>query len=125
MWRLRVIITSLILAAALSAFTPGTDHDLMNASSGPIVLDIRSSGDKPITDLRLVPGYSVGFNGIFSYLRVRTSSGKTRVFSEQQITQLRGRVPEKGLWLIEDSGLRCVAQRQYNLAYRRFHKLWP
>jgi hypothetical protein len=115
-----------ILAAALSSFTPGTNHSLMNASSGAIVLDISSSRDKPITHFRLVPGYSVGFDGTFLHLRVRIASGKILLLSQSQLTQLHGgTVPEHGAWLVEDSGVRSVSRRDYNLAYRRFHKLWP
>lgn len=98
----------------------------MNASSGAIVLDIYSSRDKPITHFRLAPGYSAGFNGVFSHLRVRLSSGKTLAFSEQQLAQLHGgSAPVNGAWLVEDSGVRCVSHRDYMLAYRRFHELWP
>jgi hypothetical protein len=115
-----------ILGVALSAFTPGTDHNLMNASSGPIVLDIRSSCDQSITHFRLTPGHSVGFNGVFQHLRVRMVSGKMLTFSERQLIELHGdSVPTRGDWLVEDSGVRSVSSRDYNLAYRRFHKLWP
>jgi hypothetical protein len=126
MRRLLVFIILAIVSAALSAFTPGTDHSLMNASSGPILLDIDSSRDKPITHLRLAPGYTIGFNGVFSYLRIRLATGKTLTFSEQQLSQLHsGATPANGAWLVEDSGVRCVSHRDYMLAYRRFHKLWP
>jgi hypothetical protein len=86
-----------ILGVALSAFTPGNDHNLMNASSGPIVLDIRSSRDQPITHFRLSPGHSVGFNGVFQHLRVRMVSGKMLTFSERQLIELHGdSVPTRG-----------------------------
>jgi hypothetical protein len=119
-------VAFVVISIATTAFTPGTDHSLMNASSGPILLDIHSSRDKPITHFRLAPGYSVGFNGVFSSLRVRMASGKTLTLSEQQLTQLHsGATPANGAWLVEDSGVRCVSHRDYMLAYRRFHKLWP
>jgi hypothetical protein len=124
--RLVIITIFLILGVTLSAFTPGHDNNLMNASSGPIVLEIRSSRDTPLTHYRLAPGYSVGFNGVFLHLRVRMASGKTLTCSERQLMQLHGgSVPARGAWLVEDSGVRSVSSRDYNLAYRRFHKLWP
>ena len=123
---LLVFVVFPILCAGSSAFTPGHDHGLMNASSGPIVLDIRSSGGKPIGHFRLAPGYSVGFNGVLSYLHVQMATGKTLTFSEQQLAKLhRGTKPISGSWLVEDSGVRCVSSRDYNLAYRRFHRQWP
>ena len=126
MRRLLVVITFAIISVAVSAFTPGTDHSLMNASAGPILLDIHSSRGKPITHFRLAPGYSVDFNGIFSYLRIRLATGKTLTFSEQQLSQLHsGTAPANGASLVDDSGVRCVSHRDYMLAYRRFHKLWP
>src|ERR1700759_3036536 len=94
------------LAATLTAMSPGTNHSLMNASSGPIVLDISSSRDKPITHFRLAPGYSVGFDGTFLHLRVRMASGRTLSLSQSQLTQLHGdAVPAYGAWLVEDSGV--------------------
>ena len=126
MQRSLVFSVFIILGLALSGFTPGTDHNFMNASSGPIVLDIRSSHDKPITHFRLAPGYSVGFDGVFLHLRVRMASGTTLTFSERQLAQLYGgSVPARGTWLVEDSGVRSVSSRDYNLAYRRFYRLWP
>ena len=126
MSRLFTVFVLIVASAAATAFTPGTDHNVMNASSGPIVLDIHSSRDKPITHFQLAPGYSVGFNGVFSYLRVRTSGGKIITLSEQQLSQFHsGAVPANGAWLVQDSGVRCVSHRDYMLAYRRFHKLWP
>ncbi len=124
--RLVIIAAFLTLGVALSAFTPGHDNHLMNASSGPIVLDIRSSHNTALTRYRLAPGYSVGFNGVFLHLRVRMAGGKTLTFSERQLTERHGgSVATRDAWLIEDSGLRSVSSRDYNLAYRRFHKLWP
>jgi hypothetical protein len=126
MRRLFGAVALVSISIAATAFTPGTDHSLMNASSGPILLDIHSSRDKPITHFRLAPGYSVGFNGVFSSLCVQMVSGKKLALSEQQLTQLHsGATPANGAWLIEDSGVRCVSHRDYMLAYRRFHKLWP
>jgi hypothetical protein len=126
MRRLVVLLFFAALAQVANGFTPGTDHSLMNASSGPIVLDIRSSHGKPITHFRLVPGYSVGFDGVFTYLRVRFATGKTLTLPQQQLTQLHsGATPAEGAWVVENSGVRCVSHRDYMLAYRRFHKLWP
>jgi len=126
MRRLLVLLILAALAGAANAFTPGTDHSLMNASSGPIVLDVRSSHGKPITQFRLVPGYSVDFDGVFSYFHVRFATGKTLTFSQQQLTQLHsGAMPANGAWVVEDSGIRCVSHRDYMLTYRRFHKLSP
>jgi hypothetical protein len=42
------------------AFIPGTDQDLMNASSGVVVLEIHSSRGAGIVRSRLAPGYSIG-----------------------------------------------------------------
>jgi hypothetical protein len=126
MRRLVILLIFAALASAANAFTPGRDHSLMNASSGLIVLDIRSSHGKPITHFRLVPGYSVGFDGVFSYLHIRFATGKTLTFSQQQLTKLHSAAtPAEGAWVVEDSGVRCVSHRDYMLAYRRFHKLWP
>jgi hypothetical protein len=126
MKRLLVPIGLAMFTAAASAFTPGHDHSLMNASSGRIVLDIRSSGGKPISHYRLAPGYSVGFDGVFSYLRVQMPSGKSFIFSEQQLATLHGGTrPDSGAWLVDDSGVRCVSLRDYNRASRRFDHKWP
>src|SRR4029079_6974059 len=98
-----------ILCVALSAFKAGNDHNLMNASSGPIVLDIRSSRDQPITHFRLSSGHSVDFNGVCAPDVVRMVSGKMLTFSERQLIQLHGAsVPTRGGWLVEDSGVRSV-----------------
>jgi len=126
MWRLVVLLIFAALASVADAFTPGTDHSLLNASSEPIVLDIRSSHGKPLTHVRLVPGYSVGFDGVFSYLQVRFATGKTLSYSQHQLTQLhRSGTATDGAWVVEDSSVRFVSHRDYMLAYRRFHKLWP
>jgi hypothetical protein len=126
MTRVLIIAALAVASAALTAFTPGADHNLMNASSGPIILDIRSSRDKVITHFRLAPGYTVSFNGVFSGLRIRMSDGKTLSFSERQLTRLHSdSTPANGAWLVQDSGVRSVSHTDYMLAYRRFHKLWP
>jgi hypothetical protein len=126
MARLVIIAAFLVVGLAFSGFTPGHASNVMNASSGVIVLDIRSSRDTPLSHYRLAPGYSVGFDGVFLHLRVRMASGKTLTFSERQLVQLHGgSVPARGAWLVDDSGVRSVSSRDYNLAYRRFHKLWP
>jgi hypothetical protein len=46
------------------AFIPRTDHSLMNASSGVVVVDTRSSA-QTITRYRTLPGSGVTFNGVF------------------------------------------------------------
>jgi hypothetical protein len=107
------------------AFTPHTDHSLMNASSAAIVIDIHSSA-QDIRRFLAVPGGGITFDGIFLHLTVHTTSGRVLSFDSQQLRQLHGgTIPSSGGWLFEDSGLRLATSRQFMLAYRRFHKLWP
>src|SRR5262245_4443499 len=126
MKRVLVAVVFTILGAAGTAFTPGTDQNIMNATSRPVSLDIHCSASKDIEHFGLAPGQSVGCDGVLLRLRFRTASGKTLTLDEQQLRRLHsGTVPKEGGWLIEDSGVRSVSSRDYMLAYRRFHKLWP
>jgi hypothetical protein len=111
------IAAALLLVGShrIFAFTPGTDHNLMNATSGVVVLDIHSLRDKDITHYGLAPGYSVGFNGVFLRLRVRLHTGKIFSFTAEQLRQAHGgTMPSRGQWLVEDSGVRSVSSRGYH-----------
>jgi hypothetical protein len=122
-----MISTALFLACSFRsvAFTQHTDHSLMNASSGTVLIDIHSSAQN-ITRFRAVPGSGLTFNGVFLRLTVHMASGKVRVFDTHQLQEIHsGTIPSNGAWLVEDSGVSSVSVRQFNLASRRFHKLWP
>jgi hypothetical protein len=122
------ILSALLLFSreTVLAFIPGSDQDIMNASSGFVVLDIHSSRGGDIVQSRLAPGYSIDFDGVLLRLRARLESGKVLSWSADELRRLhQGENASMRHWLLEDSGLRPVSLRDYMSAYRRFHKLWP
>jgi hypothetical protein len=117
---------AMLASSAAFAFIPHTDHHIMNVTTGIVHVDLRSTGGPDITNSALAPGYGMNFSGTFLQARVRFPNGKVLSFGDKQLRQIHGgTVPVSGAWLIEDSGIRCVSSRDFNLAYRRFHKLWP
>src|SRR5207244_1135564 len=93
------------------AFTPRTDHSLMNASSDTIVVDIRSSA-QTITRFRALPGSGVTFDGTFWHLTVYMTSGKVLSLDSRQLRELRGGMtPSSGAWLVKGSAVRSISSR--------------
>src|SRR5438105_8443972 len=75
-----------------------SDHGILNASSGIIVLDVQSSGER-VSQFSLSPGDSFVFNGVFLRLKVRLHSGKILSFDSAQLRKLHGgTTPSEGRW---------------------------
>jgi hypothetical protein len=119
----RIIVCAVFLAFAFnaSAFTPGSDHYLFNASSGPIGIDIHTSSQS-IDHFGLAPGQSLGFNGEIISIQLRLASKPALRYTAVMLRELvasSGASAKRGGWLIEDTGLRFVSERRFNLAHRR------
>jgi hypothetical protein len=102
-----------------------SDHGILNATSGAIVLDIRSTG-QDISKFSLSPGESFVFNGVFLRLKVRLHNGKILYVDSAELRKLHGgTTPSDGRWLIDATGLRYVSLHEYMKAFERMTKVHP
>jgi hypothetical protein len=81
---LAIIFGVLLLCSHGALGYSRSDHGILNATSGVIVLDVRSSGEH-ISNFKLPPGDSFVFNGAFLRLKVRLHSGKILSFDSAQL----------------------------------------
>jgi len=98
-----------------------SDHYLLNATSGTVVLNEVFAARHTI-NYKLERGYSFVFDGILMRLEVRMPNGQTLIYSERQLRKLHGNsTPNRGYWLLGDRGLRLVSAAEYVTAYRKLH----
>jgi hypothetical protein len=122
---LAVIFGVLLLCSHGALGYSRSDHGILNATSGVIVLDVRSSAEH-ISNFKLSPGDSFVFNGAFLRLKVRLHSGKILSFDPAQLRKLHGgTTPSEGHWLVDSSGFHYVSLRDYMKAFGRMTKLRP
>ena len=116
-----ICFAALLLGLSQMSAAPRPDHYLLNATSGVVVMDLRSA--EFIVDYKLAPGDSFIFNGIFTRFRARMPNGHIYTYDDRRLKKLHGgTAPSSGYWLLEDSGLRLVSLHDYLAASRRLQK---
>jgi hypothetical protein len=117
---------ALFLPTTLLAITPGGSYSLLNASSGPVSLQVGTAAHPNQQAWRLLRGFGDGGSGDHSeliFLRVKYPSGRTITFDAEHIRSVKAASQfRRGAWWIDDQGITYLPQREANIRWRHFRR---